>query len=64
MFDGQPLTQAQVKTLASMPSREQMLADLGASLQAPLSIFLGAMSSLLSNFAGAVEALKTRKETG
>ena len=64
LFDGQPLTQAQVKTLASMPSREQMLADLGASLQAPLSMFLGAMSSLLSNFAGAVEALKTRKETG
>jgi hypothetical protein len=39
-----------------------MLATLGASMQAPLSMFLGAMSSLLSNFAGAVEALKQQKE--
>jgi large subunit ribosomal protein L10 len=63
LFDGQALTNDQVKKLASMPSREQMLATLGASMQAPLSMFLGAMSSLLSNFAGAVEALKQQKET-
>jgi large subunit ribosomal protein L10 len=61
LFDGQVLTQAQVKQLALMPSREQMLADLGASMQAPLSMFLGAMNSLLTNFAGAVEALKVQK---
>jgi large subunit ribosomal protein L10 len=64
LFDGQVLTQAQVKQLALMPSREQMLADLGASMQAPLSMFLGAMNSLLTNFAGAVEALKVQKEQG
>jgi large subunit ribosomal protein L10 len=62
LLDGQALTNDQVKKLASMPSREQMLAELGASMQAPLSMFLGAMSSLLSNFAGAVEALKAQKE--
>jgi large subunit ribosomal protein L10 len=61
LFDGQVLTQAQVKQLALMPSRELMLADLGASMQAPLSMFLGAMNSLLTNFAGAVEALKVQK---
>jgi large subunit ribosomal protein L10 len=64
LFDGQVLTETQVKQLASMPSREQMLADLGASMQAPLSMFLGAMNSLLTNFAGAVEALKVQKEQG
>ena len=64
LFDGQVLTQAQVKQLALMPSRELMLADLGASMQAPLSMFLGAMNSLLTNFAGAVEALKVQKEQG
>lgn len=64
LFDGQALTEAQVKKLASLPSREQMLADLGASMQAPLSMFLGAMNSLLTNFAGAVEALKVQREQG
>jgi large subunit ribosomal protein L10 len=62
LLDGQALDQAQVKRLATMPSREQMLAELGASFQAPLSMFLGAMNSLLTNFAGVLEALKTQKE--
>jgi large subunit ribosomal protein L10 len=62
LFDGQVLTNDQVKKLASMPSREQMLATLGASMQAPLSMFLGAMSSLLSNLAGVMESLKQQKE--
>ena len=62
LFEGQQLTEAHVKKLASMPSREQMLSDLGASMQAPLSMFLGAMNSLLTNFAGAVEALKVQRE--
>lgn len=62
LLEGQALTEAQVKKLAMMPSREQMLADLGASLQAPLSSFLGAMNGLLLTFAGALEALKAQKE--
>lgn len=62
LLEGQALTNEQVKKLASMPSREQMLAELGASMQAPLSMFLGAMSSLLSNFAGVMESLKAQKE--
>ena len=62
LLEGQALDQAQVKRLATMPSRAQMLAELGASFQAPLSMFLGAMNSLLTNFAGVLEALKTQKE--
>jgi large subunit ribosomal protein L10 len=62
LLEGQALTNDQVKKLASMPSREQMLAELGASMQAPMSMFLGAMSSLLSNFAGVMESLKQQKE--
>ena len=30
MFEGKAIDKAQVKKLASMPSREQMLAELGA----------------------------------
>ena len=62
LFDGAAIDAAQVKRLAAMPSREQMLAELGAGLQSPLSAMLGALSGLLTNFAGALEALKTQKE--
>jgi len=64
LLDGQALNETQVKKLAMMPSREQMLAELGASFQAPLSMFLGAMNSLLTNFAGVLESLKAQKEGG
>ena len=62
LFDGAAIDAAQVKRLAAMPSREQMLAELGAGLQSPLSAMLGALNGLLMNFAGALEALKTQLE--
>jgi large subunit ribosomal protein L10 len=62
MFEGKAIDKAQITKLASMPSREQMLADLGASMQAPMAMFAGAMNSLLQNFAGAVEALRVQRE--
>lgn len=62
MFDGRAVDAAQVTRLANMPSREQMLSELGASMQAPMAQFAGAMNSLLSMFAGAVEALRVQRE--
>ncbi|MFN2567910.1 MAG: 50S ribosomal protein L10 [Gemmatimonadaceae bacterium] len=62
MLDGRTLDSAQVKQLATMPSREQMLADLGAGLQSPLAAFVGALNGLLYMFAGALEALRTQRE--
>ena len=62
MFDGQSIDTEQVKRLANMPSREQLLSELGASFQAPLAQFAGAMNGLLSMFAGALDALKTQRE--
>ena len=62
MLDGASIDAAQVKRLAAMPSREQMLAQLGAGLQSPLSAMLGAMNGLLMNFAGALDALRTQRE--
>ncbi len=64
MLGGKAIDTAQVKQLASLPSREQMLADLGAGLQSPLRAFLGALSGVLSTFAGAMEALRQQKEEG
>src|SRR3954469_7069998 len=53
LFEGKTLDVEQVKKLASMPSREQMLAELGAGLQSPLAAFAGALNGLLYMFAGA-----------
>ena len=47
LLDGDVIDQAQVKQLASLPSREQMLAELGAGLQSPMAAFVGALSGLL-----------------
>lgn len=62
MLEGKALNTAQVKQLASMPSREQMLAELGASMQAPMAAFVGALNGLLYMFAGALDALRTQRE--
>ena len=62
LFEGRSLDAAQVKQMASMPSREQMLAELGASFQYPMAGFLGAMNGLMGMFAGALEALRTQRE--
>jgi large subunit ribosomal protein L10 len=64
LFEGKAIDTAQVTKLANMPSREQMLADLGASMQAPMAAFAGAMNGLLTMFAGAVEALRVQREGG
>jgi len=62
MFDGKSVNAAQVAKLANMPSREQMLSQLGGYMQAPMTQMVSVMNSLLSNFAGVVEALKAQRE--
>ena len=63
LFDGRAVDAAQVAKLANMPSRDQMLSQLGGYMQAPMTQFATVMNSLLSNFAGAVEALKAQRES-
>jgi large subunit ribosomal protein L10 len=62
LLDGAAIDEAQVKKLASMPSREQMLAELGAGLQSPMAAFVGALNGLLYMMVGALEALRAQKE--
>jgi large subunit ribosomal protein L10 len=63
LLDGKQIEVAQVKKLATLPSREQMLADLGAGLMSPLAGFVGAFSGLFYMFAGALEALRVQRES-
>jgi large subunit ribosomal protein L10 len=62
LLEGKALDVAQVKKLATMPSREQMLAELGAGLQAPMAAFVGALSGMFYMMVGALEALKQQRE--
>jgi len=62
LFEGKQIGVAQVTKLASMPSREQMLAELGAGLQSPMAAFVGALNGVLYMFAGALDALRSQKE--
>jgi large subunit ribosomal protein L10 len=64
MFEGKAIDKAQVTKLASMPSREQMLAELGAGLQSPMAAFLGALNGMMYMFVGALDALRLQREGG
>lgn len=62
LFEGRSIDVEQVKRLANMPSREQMLAELVAAFQAPMASFVGALNGLMYQFAGALEALRQQRE--
>jgi len=62
MLQGKAIDNAQVKRMASLPSREQMLADLAAGLQSPMAALVGAFNGLFYMFAGALDALKSQRE--
>ena len=64
LFEGKAIDKAQITKLASMPSREQMLAELGMGLMSPLAGFVGALNGVLYNFAGVLESLKAQREGG
>ena len=61
LVEGKPITQAQVKSLAALPSKTQLLAQLGGALQAAMAGFLGVLNGLLYSLVGALEALKTKR---
>jgi large subunit ribosomal protein L10 len=62
MLQGKAINNAQLKRMAALPSREQMLADLAAGMQSPMAAFAGALNGLFYMFAGALDALKSQRE--
>ena len=61
LVNGKAVTPEQVKRLASLPSRVELLAQLGGTLQAPMAGLVGALNGLLMNVVGALEALRTTR---
>jgi len=58
---GKPVTQSQVKSLAALPAKAQLLAQVGGAFQAPMAGFLGVLNGVLYALVGALEALKTKR---
>ncbi|MDQ3555595.1 MAG: 50S ribosomal protein L10 [Gemmatimonadota bacterium] len=53
---------AQVKSLADLPPKEVLLAQMAGGLQAPMARLAGGMSQLLAGFARAVDALRQQRD--
>jgi large subunit ribosomal protein L10 len=60
--DGQVLTPAEVKALATLPTREQLLAQVVGSIAAPLSGLVGVMGANVRGIVTVLNALKETKE--
>jgi large subunit ribosomal protein L10 len=61
LVEGRRLGPEEIKRLATLPSREELLGQLAGAMQGPLQGFAGAVSALLYQFVGAVEALRAQR---
>ena len=59
--DGQVLSAAQVKALATLPTREQLLAQVDGTIAAPLTGFVGVMSGNVRSIINVLNALSEAK---
>ena len=59
--DGQVLTAAQVKSLATLPTREQLLGQVVGTIAAPLTGFVGVMSGNVRSIINVLNALSEAK---
>ena len=64
LVEGKAVSSDQVKRLATLPSKTELLAQLGGAFQAPMAGWVGALHGLLQMMVGALEALKTRRADG
>ena len=61
LVDGQQVSPDDVKRLARLPSRDQLLSELAGGLHAPLQGFVGALNGMLYQMVGALEALREQR---
>ncbi len=64
LVDGKAVTPQQVRRLAALPAKPELLAQLGGALQAPLTGLVGALHGVLLTMVGALEALRTQRAAG
>lgn len=59
--DGQVFNATQLKALASMPSREELLAKVLGSAQAPITNFVSVTQGIIRKFVYAVDAIRKKQ---
>ncbi|HXF95420.1 MAG TPA: 50S ribosomal protein L10 [Gemmatimonadales bacterium] len=64
LVEGKTVTADEVRRLAALPPRAELLAQVAGALQAPLAGFAGALNGLLYMMVGALEALRTKRAEG
>ena len=61
-MEGKVLNRAEVESLATLPSKEQLIADVVGKLQSPLYNFAGLLQASIRNFAALIESRATQLE--
>ncbi len=62
-LEGKILTAAEVESIATLPSKEQLIADVVGKLQSPLYNLAGLLQASMRNFAGLVDARANQLES-
>ena len=62
ILDGKVIALDEVKALAELPSREELLAKLVGSMQAPISGLVNVLQGTIRNFVYTLESVRQKKE--
>jgi large subunit ribosomal protein L10 len=62
LVEGRVVDADMVRTIAELPSREALLAQLAGTVQSPLTTLAGSLQSVLSTFAATLEAYREKLE--
>lgn len=62
IMDNKVLEPEQMKKLANLPSRDQLLAELAGVMQAPMAALAAALEAKVQEMAGLLDALKIERE--
>ena len=62
MLNGEVIGLDEVKALAELPSREQLLAQVLRGMQAPIAGMVNVLQGTIRNFVYALEAIRKQKE--
>ncbi|HOQ67719.1 MAG TPA: 50S ribosomal protein L10 [Candidatus Atribacteria bacterium] len=60
-LNGSPLRPEEVKRLAELPSREQLIAQVVWGMKAPIAGLVGVLQGLLRNLVGVLQAIEEKK---
>ena len=64
VVEGKKVSSEEVRALARLPSREELISQMLSVFQGPTTNFAGVFSSLLRKLVGTLDAVREKKETG